>query len=197
VNQVRVVVGLSGASGVIYGIRLLEMLRRLGSIETHVVVSPAARQTIESETNLSLQDVQALADVVHGYHEIGATIASGSFPTRGMVIAPCSVKTLSAIAYGLTDDLIARAADVHLKEGRPLILMFRETPLHVGHIKAMLQAAENGATLFPPLPAFYTRPQSIDDIVNDTVSRVVARLGFDATVREWPGLRATLKKTDD
>jgi flavin prenyltransferase len=193
VNQDRVVVGMSGASGAIYGIRLLQALRSLGTVETHLVVSPAAQQTIESETDLALRDVKALADVVHGHREVGATIASGSFPTRGMVVAPCSVKTLSAIAYGLTDDLITRTADVHLKEGRPLILMFRETPLHVGHIKAMLHAAENGAILFPPLPAFYNRPQSVDDMVNDTVSRVVARLGFDAPVRQWAGLRAALR----
>ncbi len=188
----RVVVGMSGASGALYGVRLLQALRSLAGVEVHLVVSPAAKQTIESETDLSLKDVQALADVVHGHREIGATIASGSFRTRGMVVAPCSVKTLSALAYGLTDDLISRAGDVHLKEGRPLILLFRETPLHVGHIKAMLHAAENGAVLFPPLPAFYNRPQTVDDIVNDTVTRVLARLGLDAPVREWAGLRAAL-----
>lgn len=189
----RIVVAMSGASGAIYGIRLLQALRALGGAEIHLVVSPAARQTIESETDLEYRDVTALADVVHGHREIGATIASGSFVTRGMVVAPCSVKTMSAIAYGQTDDLVSRAADVHLKEGRPLILMFRETPLHTGHIKAMLQAAQNGAVLFPPLPAFYNRPQTVDDIVNDTVSRVLARLGLDAPVKQWAGLVAAVK----
>ena len=189
----RIVIAISGASGALYGIRLLQALRGLGTVETHLVVSPAAKQTIESETDLALRDVTALADVVHGHREIGATIASGSFRTRGMVVAPCSVKTLSALAYGLTDDLISRAGDVHLKEGRPLILLFRETPLHVGHIKAMLHAAENGAILFPPLPAFYTRPQTVDDIVADTITRVLARLGLDAPVREWAGIRAALQ----
>ena len=189
----RVVIGMSGASGALYGIRLLEALRAMGGIETHLVISPAARQTIESETDLSVKDVERLADVVHGPREIGATIASGSFRTRGMIVAPCSVKSLSAIAYGLAEDLIGRAADVHLKEGRPLVLLFRETPVHVGHIKAMLAAAENGAIIFPPLPAFYNRPQTVDDVVNDTVSRVLARIGLDAPVKVWAGIRAALK----
>ncbi len=189
----RIVIGMSGASGAIYGIRLLEALRAMGGIETHLVISSAARQTIESETDLSVKDVEGLADVVHGPREIGATIASGSFRTRGMIVAPCSVKSLSAIAYGLAEDLIGRAADVHLKEGRPLVLLFRETPVHVGHIKAMLAAAENGAIIFPPLPAFYNRPQTVDDVVNDTVSRVLARIGLDAPVKVWAGIRAALK----
>ncbi|MFN8474579.1 MAG: UbiX family flavin prenyltransferase [Anaerolineae bacterium] len=189
----RLVIGMSGASGAVYGIRLLEALRAMGGVETHLVISPAARQTIESETDLSVKDVEQLADVVHGHREIGATIASGSFRTRGMIVAPCSVKSLSAIAYGLAEDLIGRAADVHLKEGRPLVLLFRETPVHVGHIKAMLAAAENGAIIFPPLPAFYNRPQTVDDIVNDTVSRVLSRIGLDAPVKAWAGIRAALK----
>ena len=189
----RIVIGMSGASGAIYGIRLLEALRAMGGIETHLVISSAARQTIESETDLSVKDVEGLADVVHGPREIGATIASGSFRTRGMIVAPCSVKSLSAIAYGLAEDLIGRAADLHLKEGRPLVLLFRETPVHVGHIKAMLAAAENGAIIFPPLPAFYNRPQTVDDVVNDTVSRVLARIGLDAPVKVWAGIRAALK----
>ena len=189
----RIIVGMSGASGAIYGIRLLQAVRVLGGLEVHLIVSPAARQTIQSETDFEYKDVAALADVVHGHREVGATIASGSFATRGMVVAPCSVKTMSAIAYGLTDDLISRAADVHLKEGRPVVLMFRETPLHAGHIKAMLQATENGAVLFPPLPAFYNRPQTADDIVNDTVSRVLARLGLDAPVKEWASVASAVK----
>lgn len=189
----RIIVGMSGASGAIYGIRLLQAVRALGGLEVHLIISPAARQTIQSETDFEYKDVAALADVVHGHREVGATIASGSFATRGMVVAPCSVKTMSAIAYGLTDDLISRAADVHLKEGRPVVLMFRETPLHAGHIKAMLQATENGAVLFPPLPAFYNRPQTADDIVNDTVSRVLARLGLDAPVKEWAGVASAVK----
>lgn len=189
----RIIVAMSGASGAVYGIRLLQALRALGGLEAHLVVSPAARQTIQSETDFDHKDVTALADVVHGHREIGATIASGSFATRGMVVAPCSVKSLSAIAYGLTDDLISRAADVQLKEGRPLVLLFRETPLHAGHIRAMLQATENGAIVFPPLPAFYNRPQTVDDLVNDTVSRVLARLGLDAPVKQWAGLVASVK----
>lgn len=189
----RIIVAMSGASGAVYGIRLLQALRALGGLEAHLVVSPAARQTIQSETDFDYKDVTALADVVHGHREIGATIASGSFATRGMVVAPCSVKSLSAIAYGLTDDLISRAADVQLKEGRPLVLLFRETPLHAGHIRAMLQATENGAIVFPPLPAFYNRPQTVDDLVNDTVSRVLARLGLDAPVKQWAGLVAAVK----
>jgi len=184
----RLVVGITGASGVILGIRLLELLQPM-EIETHLIISPAGRTTIAQETDWKVSDVLALADVAHNYNDIGATIASGSFSTLGMVVIPCSIKTLSAIANAYTDDLISRAADVTLKEGRPLLLVVRETPLHRGHLRLMSLAAEAGAILFPPVPAFYTRPQSVDEIVDNTVGRVLARLGIEnAVYKEWGGL---------
>jgi len=185
----RLVVGISGASGAIYGIRLLETLRQDPDVETHLVISPAARITIASETGWKLSDVEALADVFYNYQDVGAAIASGSLSTAGMVVVPCSVKTLSAIANGYTGDLLTRAADVTLKEGRPLLLVFREAPLHAGHIRLMALAAKAGATLFPPVPAFYSRPQTVDDIVNETVGRVLRRIGFDNDLyTRWLGL---------
>ncbi len=174
----RLVVGITGASGVILGIRLLEMLRPL-EIETHLVLSPAAKVTIAAETSWKASAVLALADVAYDHRDIGAAIASGSFATRGMVIVPCSVKTLSAVANSYADDLIARAADVTLKEGRPLVLVLREAPLHRGHIRLMDLAAQAGAVIFPPVPAFYARPQSMDDLINNTVGRILARLGIE------------------
>ena len=184
----RLILGLTGASGVIYGIRALEMLRGT-EVETHLVLSPAARVTIAQETDWKVSDVEALATVRHDHRDIGATIASGSFQTAGMLIAPCSIKTLSAVANSYSGDLMSRAADVCLKEGRPLLLMLRETPLHKGHLRLMQLAAEAGAILFPPVPAFYGRPQTIDDLINGTVGRALARLGFDneAYVR-WKGM---------
>lgn len=194
-NQ-RLVVGMTGASGAILGIRLLQALKDAG-IETHLVISPAAAQTLASETDRSLQQVEHLASVVHPHREIGATIASGSFKTLGMVIAPCSVKTLSSITYGITDDLIARAADVCLKEGRPVVALFRETPLHVGHLRTLTQFAEMGGIVFPPVPAFYAHPRSVDDMVDQTVGRVLDRLGIaNDLVRRWPGLREELAARD-
>jgi 4-hydroxy-3-polyprenylbenzoate decarboxylase len=185
----RFVVGMSGASGAILGIRLLEALRSTGA-ETHLILSSAARMTIASETAWSATDVEKLADVVHPIGDIGATIASGSYVTTGMIIAPCSVKTLSSIAYGITDDLISRAADVHLKEGRPLVALFREAPLHVGHLRALTQFAEMGGIVFPPMPAFYTRFESVDDMVTQIVARVLDRIGVDTgLVRRWQGMR--------
>jgi 4-hydroxy-3-polyprenylbenzoate decarboxylase len=181
----RLVVGISGASGAILGIRLLEVLRSL-EIETHLVISPAAETTIIQETDWKVEDVLALADVTYPFREIGASIASGSYPTLGMVVIPCSVKTLSAIANSATDDLISRAADVTLKEGRPLVLVFRETPLHRGHIRLMSLAAEAGAVIFPPMPAFYTHPRSIDEMVDQMVGRVLARVGIENEVyKKW------------
>jgi 4-hydroxy-3-polyprenylbenzoate decarboxylase len=174
----RLVVGITGASGVILGIRLLEMLRPL-AIETHLVLSPAAKVTIAAETSWKASAVLALADVTYDHRDIGAAIASGSFATRGMVIIPCSVKTLSAVANSYADDLISRAADVTLKEGRPLVLVLREAPLHRGHIRLMDLAAQAGAVIFPPVPAFYARPQSMDDLINNTVGRILARLGIE------------------
>ena len=156
----RIIIGITGASGVIYGIRLLQALRNRPDVETHLIVSPAAKQTIAAETDWTIKDVEALAHTVHDVRQIGATIASGSFPTRGMIVIPCSIKTLSAIANSYADDLITRAADVTLKEGRPLILVVRETPLHLGHLRLMERAAEIGAVISPPMPAFYNRPQT-------------------------------------
>lgn len=194
VEPQRLVVAISGASGAVLGIRLLEVLRQT-EIETHLVISPAAGQTIAGETDYGLRDVEALASVVHAHRDIGATIASGSFRTRGMVIAPCSVKTMSSIAYGITDDLIARAADVCLKEGRPVVAVYRETPLHVGHLRAMTQFAEMGGIVFPPVPAFYARPISIDEMVTQTVGRILDRIGIDnQLVKRWEGLRETVKR---
>ncbi len=186
----RLIVAITGASGVIYGIRMLEALRRKAEIETHLVMSPAARATIAAETSLTPRDVEKLASVVHPNANIGATIASGSFETLGMVVAPCSIKTLSAIANCYSADLISRAADVQLKEGRPVLLLVRETPLHRGHLRLMQMAAENGAIVMPPAPAFYTRPQTVDDIVNSTVGRALARIGIrNDFVQEWGGLK--------
>lgn len=184
----RLVVGMSGASGAILGIRLLETLRSF-PIETHLIVSPAARVTIAQETRWKVSDVLALADRAYNHGDIAAAVASGSFRTRGMVVAPCSVKTLSAVANAYANDLLTRAADVTLKEGRPLVLVVRETPLHRGHLRAMSLAAEAGAVIFPPVPAFYTRPQTLDEVVDNLVGRILARLGIENegyTVWEGP-----------
>ncbi|MBI5713561.1 MAG: UbiX family flavin prenyltransferase [Chloroflexi bacterium] len=184
----RLIIGISGASGVIYGIRALEMLK--GKIESHLILSPAAKATIAQETDYKVSDVIALASVNHDHRDVGASIASGSFVTMGMLIAPCSIKTLSAVANSFSADLMVRAADVCLKEGRPLLLMVRETPLHRGHIRLMAQAAESGAIIFPPVPAFYSKPKTIDDIVNGTVGRALARLGIEnEAYTEWKGMK--------
>ncbi|ELZ5058308.1 UbiX family flavin prenyltransferase [Enterobacter hormaechei] len=175
----RLIVGISGASGAIYGIRLLQVLRDVAGVETHLVMSQAARQTLSLETDLSLRDVQALSDVVHDAREIAASISSGSFKTAGMVILPCSIKTLSGIVNSYTDTLVTRAADVVLKERRPLVLCVRETPLHLGHLRLMTQAAELGAVIMPPVPAFYHRPQTLDDVINQTVNRVLDQFDID------------------
>ncbi|CZY57264.1 MAG: UbiX family flavin prenyltransferase [Enterobacter hormaechei] len=175
----RLIVGISGASGVIYGVRLLQVLRDVAGVETHLVMSQAARQTLSLETDLSLRDVQALADVVHDARDIAASISSGSFKTAGMVILPCSIKTLSGIVNSYTDTLVTRAADVVLKERRPLVLCVRETPLHLGHLRLMTQAAELGAVIMPPVPAFYHRPQTLDDVINQTVNRVLDQFDID------------------
>jgi 4-hydroxy-3-polyprenylbenzoate decarboxylase len=181
----RLLVGITGASGAILGIRLLETLRPM-EIETHLVLSPAACLTISKETSWQVQDVRALADTTYDYDDIGAAIASGSFSARGMVVIPCSIKTLSAVANSYSADLLTRAADVTLKEGRPLILVVRETPLHRGHLRLMNLAAEAGAVIFSPVPAFYARPQSLDDIVNNMVGRVLARMGIENDLyRRW------------
>ena len=184
----RLVVGITGATGSIYGIRLLEILRGQADVQTHLVISAPGKRTIVEETAYTVRDVEALAAHHYDIRDIGASIASGSFRTAGMVIAPCSIKTAGAIASCHTDSLIARAADVTLKEGRPLIVMLRETPLHVGHLKCMVALAEMGAVLLPPMPAFYNRPKELDDIVNHTVARVLDRLNLPQTlVAEWKG----------
>ena len=175
----RLIVGISGASGAIYGIRLLQVLRDVAGVETHLVMSQAARQTLSLETDLSLRDVQALSDVVHDARDVAASISSGSFKTAGMVILPCSIKTLSGIVNSYTDTLVTRAADVVLKERRPLVLCVRETPLHLGHLRLMTQAAELGAVIMPPVPAFYHRPQTLDDVINQTVNRVLDQFDID------------------
>lgn len=175
----RLIIGISGASGAIYGVRLLQVLRDVADVETHLVMSPAARQTLALETSFSLRDVQALADVVHDVRDIAASISSGSFKTAGMVILPCSIKTLSGIVHSYTDSLLTRAADVVLKERRALVLCVRETPLHLGHLRLMTQAAELGAVIMPPVPAFYHNPQSLDDVINQTVNRVIDQFDID------------------
>jgi 4-hydroxy-3-polyprenylbenzoate decarboxylase len=187
----RLVIGISGSSGAILGIRLLEALRPT-PIETHLVVSPSARLTIEQETDWAVSDVLALADQHYAPRDISAAIASGSFQTLGMVVIPCSMKSLSAIANSYADDLLSRAADVTLKEGRPLVLVVRETPLHAGHIRLMSLAAQNGAIIFPPVPAFYAHPESVADIVDNLVGRILQRLGIENDLYEpWQGLNAT------
>ncbi len=190
----RLIVGISGASGAIYGVRLLQILRDVADIETHLVMSPAARQTLSLETDFSLRDVQAMADVVHDARDIAANISSGSFKTAGMVVLPCSIKTLSGIVHSYTDGLLTRAADVVLKERRPLVLCVRETPLHLGHLRLMTQAAELGAVIMPAVPAVYPAPKSLDDIINQTVNRVLDQ--FDITLPEdlfirWQGGNAS------
>jgi len=188
-QPMRLVVGMSGASGAVLGIRLLEVLAGIDSVETHLVVSPAARITISDETERSLKEVEALADVVYNPQDVGAAIASGSFDTDGMVVIPCSIKTLSAVANCYAGDLLSRAADVTLKEGRALLLVVRETPLHLGHLRLMVQVAEVGAVIFPPVPAFYARLSSVDEMVDNTVGRVLARLGVDNRLyTQWQGL---------
>ncbi|QDY99855.1 UbiX family flavin prenyltransferase [Nitratireductor mangrovi] len=190
----RLIIGISGASGAIYGVRLLKILREL-DIETHLVVSRAAQITLAMETDMKIADVEALATVVHSNKDIGAACSSGSFRTLGMIVAPCSVKTLSEIASGVTSSLLSRAADVTLKERRRLVLMLRETPLHLGHIRAMAQATEAGAIICPPVPAFYARPETLEDMVDHTVGRVLDLFDIDAgLVRRWGGLKGAAKQ---
>lgn len=182
-------VGITGASGAIYGVRLLEMLRAC-NVETHLIVSRAAQMTLAYETSLKLADVERLATVVHSNSDVGAACSSGSFPTRGMVIAPCSIKTMSEIATGNTANLISRAADVVLKERRRLVLMLREAPLHIGHIRNMATVTEGGAIVYPPVPAFYALPKSIDEMVDHTLARVLDLFDIDAgKIRRWTGER--------
>ena len=181
-------VGITGASGSIYGIRLLEELRKDDSLEVHLVVSASGKRTLVEETGRALREVEALAHVVYDDRDIGASLASGSFRTAGMIVAPCSIKTLAALASCHADTLISRAGDVTLKEGRPLVALVRETPLHVGHLRQMLAFAEMGGIVFPPVPAFYQKPRSIDDVVSHTVARVLERMGLGhQPIEEWTG----------
>jgi 4-hydroxy-3-polyprenylbenzoate decarboxylase len=182
----RLIVGISGASGVIYGIRLLQFLAERSDIETHLVLTKPAERTIVEETDYRVQDVKALASVVHGITDIGASIASGSFRTLGMTVIPCSIHTASSVAYCQSDNLLTRAADVVLKEQRKLVLVLRETPLHLGHLRLLSAAAEAGAIILPPIPAFYSRPTTLDEVINHTVGRVLDHFGIEhAMVKRW------------
>ena len=184
----RLVIGITGASGSIYGVRLLEILRTTTDIELHLVISAAGKRTLVEETDYTVADVEALAHQRYDVKDVGAALASGSFRTGGMVVAPCSIKTAAAVAACYTDTLLTRAADVTLKEGRPLIMLVRETPLHLGHLRVLTALAEMGAVVLPPMPAFYNRPKEVDDIINHTVARVLDRLQLPQTlVGEWRG----------
>jgi len=183
----RLVVAITGATGVLYGITLLEQLKKLG-VETHLILSRWARRTIELETSYTPADVAQLSDVCYAEDDLAAAISSGSFRHQGMVIVPCSMKTLAGLAHGYAENLVVRAADVTLKEGRPLILVPRETPLNIIHLENMLKLARAGAVILPPMPAFYQRPESVQDIVNQTVGRILDRLGLENDlVKRWPG----------
>jgi 4-hydroxy-3-polyprenylbenzoate decarboxylase len=184
----RVVVGISGASGSLYGIRLLEQLRKDPAVEVHLVVSASGKRTLVEETDYSVKQVESLAHVVYDDRDVGASLASGSFLTAGMIIAPCSVKTLAALASSHADTLLARAGDVTLKEGRPLLVLVREAPLHLGHLRQMVALAEMGGIVFPPVPAFYQRPKTVAEIVDQIVARVLARMGLrHDPIAEWTG----------
>ncbi|MGP1946891.1 MAG: UbiX family flavin prenyltransferase [Arsenophonus sp. NC-PG7-MAG3] len=188
----RIIIGLTGASGAIYGIRLLEVLRSVVDVETHLIVSSAAKQTIALETVYRLRNVQAMADVVYEDKDIAAAISSGSFITSGMIIIPCSIKTLSGIANSYNDTLITRAADVVLKEKRKLILGIRETPLHLGHLRLMINVIEIGAIIFPPMPAFYYQPETVQDIVDQTINRILDQYGIilpQTLFTRWRGVK--------
>lgn len=181
----RFIVGISGASGVVYGVRLLELLRR-AKVESHLVMTRSAEVTLAHETDLKVAAVRAMADVAYAVDDIAAAISSGSFKTEGMIVAPCSVRSLSEIATGVTSNLLTRAADVTLKERRRLVLLVRETPLHTGHLRSMTQVSEMGAVVFPPVPAFYTRPKSVSDIVDQTLGRALDLFGIETgAVRRW------------
>lgn len=180
----RIIIGISGATGIQYGIKALELLREL-DVETHVIISKAAELVRSYETHYKHDNIVSLADKVYALADVGAAISSGSFKTMGMLIAPCSVKTMSEIATGVTSSLMSRAADVTLKERRKLVLLFRETPLHAGHIKTMLQITEMGGIVMPPVPAFYMQPQSIDEMVKHTVARALDLFGFDIAIPRW------------
>ena len=185
----RIVVGISGSSGAIYGARLMEVLSGIDGVETHLIISKGSRATINYETSYSDADIEAMADVVHDEGDVGVSIASGTFLTDGMVIAPCSVKTLSMVANSMASNLLARAADVTLKERRKLVLVVRETPLHLGHIRLMAQVTEAGGVVLPPVPGFYTLPKTIEDIVDHTITKILDQFGIEAgLIERWSGI---------
>jgi polyprenyl P-hydroxybenzoate/phenylacrylic acid decarboxylase-like protein len=193
----RLIVGMTGATGSIYGLRILETLRRLGGWETHLIVSDAGVLNAWQEYGLGRKDLHKLADVTHNVRDVGATIASGSFITAGMVVAPCSMKTLAAVAHGFSDNLISRAADVILKERRRLVLVTREAPLNLAHLRNMVAVTEMGGVIFPPVPAFYSRAKSIDDLVNHTVGRVLDLFGVEhQSIARWQGIKNDAVKDD-
>ena len=182
----RLIIGMSGASGAIYGVRVLQVLQAIPTIETHLILSAAAKRTLVEETDWTVDTVEAMADVVHNHRDIGASVASGSFQTDGMLVAPCSIKTLSGIANCFADNLLTRAADVCLKERRPLVLMVREMPLHLGHLELMEKAARYGAIMAPPVPAFYSRPRSLDELIDQSVGKVLDLFGIEhALLKRW------------
>lgn len=184
----RLIVGISGATGAIYGVRILEILRGIQDVETHLVLTRAAKMTIEVETPHSVKQVEAMADFVYDINNVGASISSGSFRTEGMVIAPCSMKSMGGIAHSIGGDLLVRSADVVLKERKKLVLVVRETPLHLGHLESMAALTRMGAVIFPPVPAFYHRPKTLDDVINQTVARVLDQFNIDANLFErWSG----------
>jgi len=180
----RLIVGLSGATGSIFGIRILEVLKPITDVETHLVMSKAARMTLQVETPYTGKEVEEMADVVHDINNVGASISSGSFRTAGMVIAPCSMKSMGGIALSVGGDLLVRAADVILKERKKLVLVVRETPLHLGHLESMVQLTRMGAVIFPPVPAFYHRPKTLDDIINQTVTRILDQFEIETEMFE-------------
>ncbi len=180
----RLIVGISGATGVIYGVRILEVLGGIKDVETHLVLTKAGKMTIQVETPYSTKDVEGMADVVHDINNIGASISSGSFRTEGMVIVPCSMKSMGGIALSVGGDLLVRASDVILKERKKLVLVVRETPLHLGHLETMAALTRMGAVIFPPVPAFYHRPKTLDDVINQTVTRILDQFDIDVTLFE-------------
>jgi flavin prenyltransferase len=193
----RIVVGISGATGAIYGIRLLQILRSVTTVEAHLVLSPAARRTITLETEYSVETVESMADRVHKPADIAASISSGSFRSSGMIIAPCSMKTVSGIATSYSDNLLLRAADVTLKDRRPLVLLVRETPLHLGHLRSMVQIAEMGGIVMPPVPAFYHRPSTLEEMIDHTLNRALDLLGVELEqdlFTRWEGANASLEQ---
>lgn len=193
----RLAVGITGSTGVIYGVRLLEVLKGRKDVETHLVLSAPGKRTLVEETEYTVREVEALADAVYDNRDIGCALASGSFKTSGMAVVPCSIKTVSALANCYSDTLIARAADVTLKEGRPLVVVPRETPLHRGHLRQLLALAEMGAVVMPPLPAFYLRPRTLEELIDHTVGRILDRLGIATGLSpEWTGHAPALEGTD-